>query len=347
MISPINNKQYHCDYCHSKNLTISTGFKVCRDCGTVKDKVYEESSFQYYQKSESSSSQSVSAGKKLTQVGSLGSEIGYYKNYQYHSYNGENLPNNIKYKFLRLEKNYHSPLKIASSQTHLRTFIIFNSICEKLGIQYSTKERTSYLYWKYVNNKDVKLTNHVLLIALCLLYAIREQSDRLPIKFQEIIRAFSEAGHRVTNKNILNLANQIGLNLNKASIRKSEDYIERIANTIIEAPGIENDIYSKLTLNSYKMLLIKLSNYFLEYLDEHIRGGVQPFGYACAVIYLADRGIARFFKKIPVLTQKKVAKITNSKEYTIRDHCYNSLTKEFNKLKFDINIMIENFIKNV
>ena len=81
-----NEKNYHgltCEECGLKNFVNNKGFEVCRNCGTVRDKLYEESSFQYYSTNENSGAQFVSVGKKISQVGSLGSEIGYFKNYSF------------------------------------------------------------------------------------------------------------------------------------------------------------------------------------------------------------------------------------------------------------------------
>ena len=53
----------------------------------------------------------------------------------------------------------------------------------------------------------------------------------------------------MTNKNILQLARELDLNLNKPNIRKPQDYIERIANAVATAP-IMKELLPRYTLMS-------------------------------------------------------------------------------------------------
>lgn len=341
-------QNYVCNYCNSHSIVEQSGYIVCRDCGTVLDRVFKDSSFEMYAHNDRKSTQAINIGKRLTKVGSLGSEIGYYNQKLYQSYDGKKLPPHISQKFRRLTYVYHSPAKNASIHTHLRTFMIFNKICANLEIPTDIKERSSFLYWKYEKVYKSMISNHVLLIALCLLYAIKESQARVPLKFQEVVGAFNTAGHRVTNKNILALASEINLKLNSIPVRKSEDYLSRITETIATNEMVKARIARYKTLNAaqYSMLLLKISTHFLSTLSTRDRGGRRPYGFSVAVVYLADRAIARYMKKSAVLTQKLIADITTAKEYTIRDHCYNNLTNWFEKIKEELFSIIRDYFSN-
>ncbi len=335
-----------CDFCGSENLIPFQGFEVCKTCGTTGEKVFETSSFLISENSNSTPTQYISVGKRLHRTGNLGSEIGYYRSSKFTSKDGALLTPEIAWKFRRLRDNYHNPSKNASSQTHLRTFIIFNKITSQLEIPTTIKERASYLYWKYANKFRGKVTNHVLLIALCLLFSIKENGNKYPIKFQEIVRAFNEAGHRVTNKNILKLALDLGVPLSKTPVRKSEDYIEKLTSQIVRNFEVKQEVVHRygISIEKYHYLLILISKELLKRISKKERGGVQPFPFAASTLYIADRAISRFFKKVPILTQKKVATITGAKEFTIRDHCYKMLSGIFEREKMNLWKVIQMYL---
>lgn len=331
-------KDSTCEFCGSSSIIPFQGFEVCKTCGTTGDKIFESSSFQISDNFKSTPTQYISVGKRLNRTGGLGSEIGYYRSPRFTTKDGTLLPPEKTWKFRRLRDNYHTPSKNASSQTHLRTFIIFNKITSQMEVPNTIKERASYLYWKYSNRYRDKITNHVLLIALCLLFSIKENGNKYPIKFQNIVNAFNEAGHRVTNKNILRLALDLNIPLSRTPVRKSEDYIEKLSSQIVRNLEVKNEISQRyeIKIQKYKFLLNLVSNELLAKISIKERGGVQPFPFAASMIYIADRAISRFFRKVPLLTQKKVASITGAKEFTIRDHCYKLLSEIFEREKTDI-----------
>ncbi len=334
-----------CEYCSSEEFAHSRGEIICIQCGTVQEKIYTQSTHSMIDNSYEGPTQYTSIGKRIDRVGELGSEIGYFNSRIRGTTRGRKISSETAMRFNRLNVKFHRPIKNASTQTHLRTFSIFNRVASHLQLTSSLRERTSYLYWKYVNNKEHRISNHVLLIAMCLLYAVRENQEKSPFKFQEIIAAFEKGGHRVTNRNILQLANDLKVNLNRVKVRKSEDYLRRITEQVSNHDSVVSnlDTYG-LSPGTYQALLTKIGEYFLSTIGRRERGGVQPYGYAVSVIYLADRGIARYFRKTPVLTQALVAKITGAREYTIRDHCYKSLSKRFENNRKQIFSIIREFL---
>ncbi len=294
-----------CIHCNSSKLIPYQGFQVCKECGTAQEKVYDLTPFQEGR-----------SGKKLSRTGTLGSEIGFFRQRRFTSHTNQELPPQKVNLFRRLRDCYHIPAKNATTQTHLRTFIIFNKVASQLEIPNSIRERTSYLYWKYTRQFYGKITNHVLLIALCLFFAIKESS--LPISYQELIKGFK--GHRVTSKNLLRLALDLGIPLSKTPVRKSEDYVARIVSTLRQRLQFHIKNHYALSPSEYAILLEKITMYALERLPN--RGGVRPFPFAVTMIYQADRALARFLRRRQLLTQKRISCLTQAREYTIRDHCY-------------------------
>lgn len=346
-MSSITRDEQQCGYCSSNSFIQSRGEIVCSQCGTIVERVYTHSSHSMSENAYQGPTQYTNVGKRLDRVGNLGSEIGFYNSKLRCTTDGSKISQETAMKFNRLNVKFHRPSKNASTQTHLRTFSIFNRVASQLQLTPTLKERTSYLYWKYVNNKENKISNHVLLIALCLLYAVRENRDKSPYKFQEIIASFEQGGHRVTNRNILQLAMDLNMNLNKTSVRKSEEYITRLTEKLSTDKRVQESLsaYKNMSSGRYQILLTKISHHLLDTLDLKRRGGVQPFGFAASIVYLADRGIARFYKKTPLLTQSLTAEITGAKEYTIRDHCYKSLSRHFEEQKIQIFSIIKKGIR--
>jgi len=131
----------------------------------------------------------------------------------------------------------------------------------------------------------------------------------------------------------------LNINLSKANVRKSEDYIERITEKIAADDRVQKKLhmYDNMTPSRYRMLLMRVSYHLLSTLDTERRRGEQPFGFAVTIVYLADRGIRKFFRKSSLLTQRLTAEITGAKEFTIRDHFYkkrmmNHLENQFDKV---------------
>ncbi|MFV2014165.1 MAG: hypothetical protein ACC656_01950, partial [Candidatus Heimdallarchaeota archaeon] len=194
----------------------------------------------------------------------------------------------------------------------------------------SIKSRSLHLYWKYVNLNH-RITNHILLIALCLLQSVRESNNGAPLRFSEIIAAFADNNHRVTNKNILKLALELGISL--APIRrKPEDYINRIAHQVANYSEVIRRLKKRsIDPNQYEALLIIVSRKLLERIPAKERGGVQPFPFAVSIIYLADRAFNKAEQKKTILTQRILAEAASSAEFTIRDHVYRFLGKLYKK----------------
>ncbi len=314
--------KHYCKYCYSSNETISNGYVVCTSCGTTKEREYVDYKASLSKEGIMKNKQD-SIGKSIDFIGALGSQIGYSSGYMTNS-NKKRLKPSIVAKYKRLKVNYHDKARLNGNATHLRTMIAFNKVFNSLSISKDVKYRALFLYWQHVNS-GIRITNHVLLIALCLLQSIREANERAPIRFSEVVNSFNSYGHRVTNKNILRLARELKVPLSP-NRRLPKDYIERIASKLRDSDSVKRRLNNEyLSLGEYEMLVIIVSKKFLNLISRKQRGGVQPYPFAVSIIYLADRAISKAIRKKPVLTQQILAKIADSAEFTIRDHVYRFL----------------------
>ena len=324
---------------------INTGKDIaCQRCGLVQGPVYVSSRFVMGGQSANpiSSARSTALGKHPLVVGGLGSEIDFSNSSIMRDSSGKYLSQEKQAQFHRLKSLYHNRTREKDNVTHLRTFMIFNKISSQLQIDRSIKERAAFKYWKIVKNPPKKITNHVALIALTLLLSVREYNQNAPIRFQEIIKAFNSAGHRVTNKNLIRMARDMNISLRPTHIRQSEEYLTRITSVLTGSPTVQQRLYENgLSLNEYNMSLQRISSLILENISRQERGGVQPYGFAVSAVYMADRVIGRGMRRKPVLTQEIVTSLTDSAEFTIRDHCRRIIKPKLLELSNLVNKEVE------
>ncbi|NHJ03393.1 MAG: hypothetical protein EAX90_01100 [Candidatus Heimdallarchaeota archaeon] len=319
-----------CRYCNGV-LTQTRGEFVCIECGAVNESAFI---------SENSSNQiswdhEMSPGKRVHIVDGLGSYIGYHNDGFFQDGKGSSLTSKNQYKFRKLKRRYNLRIKIGNHETDYRSLMSLNRVSAYLSVSDSVKKRAAYLYKVVTNaeksNKIEKISNHIVLVALCLMVAIRESASNAPIRLSEIINIFKDLGHRVSGKSLVKLAQDLPVELGVSlKIRKSEDYLQRIVSSIIE----NNEILSRLsnidvTKDEYEHKLIQLSREILNETNLKIRGGRNPFIFAVSVVYCADRIIGKLGNHRQILTQKTLADICDVAEYSIRDHHRTVLKEKF------------------
>ncbi|NHK31998.1 MAG: hypothetical protein FK730_11645 [Asgard group archaeon] len=319
---------------HCKGLLIQTrGELVCSNCGIVNQSVII---------SESGNAQvpwdhEMSPGKRVHIVDGLGSYIGYHNDGFFHDVKGSTLSTKNQFKYRKLKRKYNLRIKIGNHETDYRSLMSLNRVTSYLGISDTVRKRAAYLY-KIVttaeqSKKIEKISNHIVLVALCLMVAIRESAANAPIRLSEIVNLFKDLGHRVSGKAIVKLAQilpfELGISL---KIRKSEDYIQRIVSTILE----NNDIKNRLTelefsAIDYENRLLRYSREILGDTNLRTRGGRNPYIFAVSVVYCADRIIGKIQNHRQILTQKTLAIICQVAEYSIRDHHRTVLKEKLNQ----------------
>ena len=268
--------------------------------------------------------QYVSLGKTVDSVINLGSNIGHRGEIFFKDSNSNRVSSNTQQLFKRLKKNYWVSAKIEDTDiTTYRIFRILNDIKSYLDLSKYVKDRAAYFYRKIIKYEK-RIRNHVSLIAFCIFYASREESQNSPISLGELCDIFQKLGHRVNSRLIIRDTLQYQSILGKKNVaHHSNDFLQRYINQIINSAEFINWIHSKhihLEVEKYTQLLLKTSVLILKELSKTIKNGRNPVILAGTTIYCADKIIAKKNGVRKLLTQKIVSRATGIAEYSIRDH---------------------------
>jgi transcription initiation factor TFIIIB Brf1 subunit/transcription initiation factor TFIIB len=306
---------------------------ICKECGLVISGVFKTSSFVFNKANGTSNlnKQYVALGERTDFIGGLGSFIDYENSKYLKDKTGRPLPPNEQKLFRRLKKNYAQFLRIKNHETEYRIFNILNKISLYLNLNKNLRNNAAYYYKKIIRNEK-KIINNISLIAFCIFHAVRKEYHNAPITINEISKAFQNFGHRVNPRLILRDGIRYKHHLNIDSIpHKSEDYVIRLTNQVINNKSLSERLEKKGVLwseNEFQNKLLKKCRKILKELPIWQRGGRNPFILTGAIIYLADKLLAKDYKQKAVLTQKIISEATNIAEYSIRDH-YVNLLKPF------------------
>ena len=182
---------------------------------------------------------------------------------------------------------------------------------------------------------EEKVINNISLIAFCIFFAARKEFHNAPITINEISNAFQNFGHRVNPRLILRDGIKYKHHLNDGSTpHKSEDYLIRLIDEIIKHKYLKERLVKKGVFWSeieFQNNLIMKCRQILTELPLWQRGGRNPFILTGAVIYLADKLLAKEYDQKSILTQKIISEATKIAEYSIRDHYVNLLKPLFMK----------------
>lgn len=331
-----------CQYCKG-TLVQTRGEFVCTNCGVVNQIAFISKNVE----NQISWDHEMSPGKRVHIVDGLGSYIGYHNDGYFQDGKGSTLTSKKQFKFRKLKKRYNLRIKISNHETDYRSLMSLNRVSSYLKLSDSVKKRAAYLY-KIVTNaerakKIEKISNHIVLAALCLMVAIRESASNAPIRLSEIISIFKDLGHRVSGKSIIKLAqslpSELGITLR---IRKSEHYLQRIVSTIVESTKIQKRLNkAEINFKDYKQKILKLAIEILEDTNLRARGGRNPYIFAVSVVYCADRILGKLDNRRQILTQKTLAEICDVAEYSIRDHHRTVLKEKLNERVKDITPVTE------
>ncbi|MFB0560456.1 MAG: hypothetical protein ACETWM_04355 [Candidatus Lokiarchaeia archaeon] len=262
-------------------------------------------------------------------VDGMGSYIDFQRTPFFYDGQGTPLSSNKQALYRKLKFRYSLRLRIDKRESDYRALKSLNHVTSILQISDSIRDRAAYLYQKAVKKINKKISNHIVLVAACLFFAIREYKELAPVTIQEVTQSFKKLGHRISVKKVIKTALELrSLFIYKhPEIRKSEDYLHRIISDIISSPIIKQRLKERgFVTEDYRNLLTQKSYSILHKIDNINRGGRNPYIFAVSTVYCADRIISKKIAKKPILTQKILAKITKVAEYSVRDH-YTSVLK--------------------
>jgi transcription initiation factor TFIIIB Brf1 subunit/transcription initiation factor TFIIB len=336
VINQLEFKKEYSGYCPECNgKIIANSFeKICKECGLVVDGFFKESSFIFNNSKDSNSlsKQYVALGERTDFIGGLGSFIDYEKSKYLKDKNGKLLPPSDQKLYRRLKKNYAQFLRIKNHETEYRVFNILNKIAIYLNLNKNIRNNAAYYYKKIIKNEN-KVINNISLIAFCIFYSARKENHNAPITINEISEAFQNFGHRVNPRLILRDGVKYKRHLNDDSRpHRSEDYLIRLVNEVVKYKYLKERMLKKgiiWTENEFQNVLLMKCREILKILPIQQRGGRNPFILTGAIIYLADRLLAKENNQRAILTQKIISETTKIAEYSIRDHYVNLLKPLF------------------
>ncbi|MHA1425567.1 MAG: hypothetical protein ACTSQI_06235 [Candidatus Helarchaeota archaeon] len=321
--------------CECKNHAIILdslrGEYICTECGLVLSKYYVSPTYKINPEnpieSRNSAPHFVALGDRINIVDGLGSYMGYQFSSYFHDKNGIPLSSKKQVLFKRLKYRYDLRARIDKKETKYRTLMIFNRVCALLeSLNTNTKNRATYLYQKFLKKlKKGDFYNHLNLIAVCLYLAVKESKEIAPLTIKEIANAFEKLNHRVTAKSLIRTALQIKPKFKEYFLNhkpsKSENYIPKIVNKVLACPEIKKRLkkYNKSNFQ-YEKSIINESLSILDVLSIEERGGRNPYILAAATVYAADQKLSKIWGHRPILTQHLLSIITNTAEYSLRDH---------------------------
>ncbi len=318
------------------DIVLNSFEQICNECGLVINRFFRESSYIFddIKKLNNLSKQYVALGERTDFIGGLGSFIDYENSKYLKDKTGKLLPPNEQKLFRRLKKNYSQFLRIKNHETEYRVFNILNKISLYLNFNKNIRNSAAY-YYKKILKQEEKVINNISLIAFCIFYAARKENQNAPITIKEISLAFQNFGHRVNPRLILRDGLKYKKHLNTDSApHRSEDYLIRLIDGVINHNDLENRMVKKGVSwfkKEYQSILTIKCREILKHLSYWTRGGRNPFILTGAVIYLADKLIAKEKNQKSILTQKMISEATKIAEYSIRDHYVNLLKPQFIK----------------
>ncbi|MFX1575367.1 MAG: hypothetical protein ACFFB0_21745 [Promethearchaeota archaeon] len=328
-----NNAFEVCPECGG-NIIINSFERICNRCGLIVNEFFRESSFIFNQndKLNNLSKQYVSLGTRTDFIGGLGSFIDYENSIFLKDKTGKLLPPNEQKLFRRLKKNYDQFLRIKNHETEYRIFNILNKISLYLNLNKNIRNNAAYYYKKIIKSES-KVINNISLIAFCIFYAVRKEYHNAPITINEISKAFQNYGHRVNPRLILRDGVKYKHFIKNHSLpHKSEDYLIRLINQVVNHKDLVERLKKKgvfWSKREFQNKLILECRKILKALPVSLRGGRNPFILTGAIIYLADKLLAKRNSQKAILTQKIISEVTNIAEYSIRDHYVNLLKPLF------------------
>ncbi len=316
------------------SLQINSFEKTCIQCGLVICEILKDSSYLISERNKigNLNKQYVALGNRTDFVGGLGSFIDYENSKFLKDRKGRLLPPKEQKLYRRLKKNYSQFLRIKDHETEYRIFNILNKISIYLNFNKNIRNNAAYYYRKIIRNEK-KVINNISLIAFCIFFAARNENHNAPITIKEISDAFQNFGHRVNPHLILRDGIRYKKYLTKDfTPHKSEDYLIRLIHEVINHKDLETRMKKKglnWSKSVLKRKLIGKCQEILKNLDIWKRGGRNPFILTGAIIYLAEKLLAKENNYKSVLTQKMISEATNIAEYSIRDHYVNLLKPIF------------------
>ena len=331
------DKRIKCPECNGEIIK-SMGQYVCRNCGLVIDLEIVSNDYLLNNSNDLNNkyTQSVSLGERPNIIDGLGSYIGHYNEHFFSDSRGKRIPPKLQKNFSKLKRIYDIQSRYRKKETRYRALRTLNQVAKMLMVSTQVRDRAAYLYKKIIMMKAFKVTNNILLTAACLHIIAKEYGENAPITLEEIVDTYSKLGFRVSAKAIVKTIILIKEKIKiQFKIRHSEEYIPRIVSALVRSDIVQQRLQKDNKIHKkYEIILTKIALDILSNIPMHERGGRNPFIFAAASVYAADRFISNKIKIKSVLTQHIMSSVLNIAEYSIRDH-FSIIKKKMLMMKID------------
>ncbi|MEM3750012.1 MAG: hypothetical protein QXO59_04225 [Candidatus Jordarchaeales archaeon] len=294
------------------------GYYVCPNCGLVVERHIVSPLFYI-------SSKEHTRGAWVYPETQVGSYIDYKDAFIFRDSKGNMVSPKSQAIYKRLKIKAIQDKMRTLCATHYRAFSALKYVSERLDLPAIVRERAINLYKRAI--QQLKVSNHILLMAACLLHAVREQKTHAPVTLIEITEAFKSMGYKVAPKKLLKAAFLIrkvtGVH---QTLRRSEEYLPRAINALLGSKSVILKLEEKgMSVEDYRRELISMCMRILAETKKE-KGGRRPYIFTAAVIYCADKLLALRRGCSSILTQKLIAQSLGVAEYSLRDH-YNAVLK--------------------
>ncbi|MHA2298083.1 MAG: hypothetical protein ACXAEU_05145 [Candidatus Hodarchaeales archaeon] len=291
------------DYvCSSCGLVYSAEL-IARDASSVNSRFTQSLNYQ---------------GDRPNMVDGIGTYIGHYGNWKLKDAQGKSINGSNKLSRLKKINDYY--IHNSSNELNYRAFRLLNSICGVLELPWQVKIDAA----RIIRKSSGKLPSKVRMadmVSASIYMSTRLSSYNL--RTSKLLEAFEKESITIRGKQMLFAAycikSLIGFSLKPC---KSEDYLESVLSKIQNDQEVTKRLKTKnVKPDQYIILLRRISRFLLTKIPPHSRGGRNPYALAGATVAGADTIIARINnQKRGLITQKKIARLSDIAEYTLREH---------------------------
>ena len=326
-----------CEHC-GNGLTHDRvkGYMVCDTCGTVHDRIMVSSTYQAggtIKQNKPPTTQFVSLGNRPNIVDGMGSYMGCHAKRRFFDASSRPLHPTNQAKFRRLKYKYEMSTKISANEPLFRSLIRLNRTCSILEISYSIRNEASYLLQKTMTLMKQKspdmFINAVRLGCTCLVAVLRKR--RAPFSDQQVLDVYiPNSRPRYLTKYKTWIQDNMDITFYEAAPFKK--WIPKVISDLERSPVLTDRIETKGGNHAkFFKKLKKGIKIIADKLTPRDYVGKNPKILAVSLCYAVSRLIC---SKMP--SQKLYGEITDTAEYSIRDHYANLWKPYFKKHPFTL-----------
>ena len=213
--------------------------------------------------------------------------------------------------------------KLSGGTSHdpdVRALLALSKTCAVLNLPDDIKSRAVIYYWLMRQRPRVKRITTLVLSAMALYAAIKEQVPPIPISLNKICKIYQSFGHRVKPFSVLRAGTYFG-NIIKSikKLRHPTDYLPTLASFLVDVilPKYKSKMRNLPPRIYYE--IIDKARHLLENVPRSILEGRNWYGIACAATFLAFYKMTGGKRRCPIPVPEAAA-FFGIPEYSMRDY---------------------------